>query len=123
MKGYSPGSVGAVNVFCSPPSTWVSNFPLGSEVTECSTVSLLTIVIVAPGDTVSGSPNAIPEMVIVGPSGAAGLPVIATGGLLELELALGVLELLHPVTTAPIRRNTPSTRPIFDIASPFRWLR
>jgi hypothetical protein len=44
--------------------------------------------IVAPGDTVSGSPKDIPEIVMVDPAGAgeavaAGPPVIATGELLE----------------------------------------
>ena len=120
MKGYSPGPVGAVKVFCSLPSTWVSNFPLGSEVTECSTVSLLTMLICAPGDTVIGSPKLIPEMVMVAPLAAGAALLVAVAVL--LGLALGVLALLHPVTTAPIRRKPPSIRPIFDIASPFRWL-
>jgi hypothetical protein len=118
-NGYVPGCVGAVNVFCSPPSTSVLNGPFGSEVTECSTVSLLTIVIVAPGDTVSGSPNAIPEIVIVGPAGAAGPPLMATG-LLELAPELDAGVLLHPVTTRPIRRRNPSSEPSLAIALPVR---
>jgi len=116
MKGYSPGSVGAVKVFCWLPSTWVSNFPLGSEVTECSTVSPLTMLIDAPGDTVIGSPKLIPEMLMVAALAAGAALLVAVAVL--FGLAVGVLALLHPVTIAPIRRNPPSIRPIFDIASP-----
>jgi hypothetical protein len=44
------------------------------------------MVIVAPGETVSGSPKAMPEIVMVEPAGAglsAGLPVMATGELVD----------------------------------------
>ena len=51
----------------------------------------------------------------------AGAALLVAVGVL-LELALGVLELLHPAAIAPIRMNPASIGPIFDIASPFRWL-
>src|SRR5882757_3852296 len=102
MNAYSPGFVGAVKVFCVLPSTCVSNAPFGSEVTECSAGSLFSIATVAPGDTVIGSPNDTPEMVIVGPAVAAGPSV----------LPLGAFELPQPVAMAPIRRKTPSSKPI-----------
>lgn len=62
------------------PSTSTSNvFPV-SAVTLCSAPSALVTVTVAPGDTVTGEANFIPEMAIVGPVAAAGAAAVVEAG-------------------------------------------
>ena len=75
---YVPGWVGAVNVALSPwLSSGVRKSPWSSEATSWAATSMLVTLIMAPGRTVNGAPNAKSLMLIV-PLAAAAPPPLSS---------------------------------------------